>query len=133
MTSAWRWSNPTATHHTDQFFAPRGRTEGAWDPLSLVEGTVRPHSQERARMNHLLQSDHAFTQETVALVLLKSGQSRSSFHFEMTSASLSFSQNFMVHRLSCCRMGRKAFPLPWRGPAACPELGLKRGARRSLS
>lgn len=23
--------------------------------------------------------------------------------------------------------------LPWRGPAACPELGLKRGARRSLS
>lgn len=39
--------------HTGHFFAPLGQTEGAWDPLSLVEGMVHPHSQERARKNHL--------------------------------------------------------------------------------
>lgn len=50
------------THHTGQFFAPQGQREGAWDPLSLVEGMVHPHSQERAHMNHLLQSNHPFTE-----------------------------------------------------------------------
>lgn len=39
--------------HTGQFFAPLGQKEGAWDPLSLLEGMVHPHSQERAHMNHL--------------------------------------------------------------------------------
>lgn len=53
---------PKETHQTNQFFAPRGQTEGAWAPLSLVEGMVHPHSQERDHMNHLLQPDRAFTE-----------------------------------------------------------------------
>lgn len=43
----------TRTHHTGQFFARLGQREGAWGPLSLWEGRVHPHSQEKARMNHL--------------------------------------------------------------------------------
>lgn len=42
------------THHTGQFFGPRGQREGAWVPLSLPEETGLLHSLERAHRNHLL-------------------------------------------------------------------------------
>lgn len=75
--------------------------EGAWDPLSLVEGMVHPHSQERDRMNHLLQSDQAFIQVRVVLTLVKPGQTRSSFRpFNVTTHTSTITFSFRKNKTS---------------------------------
>lgn len=52
---------------------------------------MHPHSQERDHMNRLYQSDQAFTQVEVT-VLLRSGQTRSSSH--LNTANLN---NVLLH------------------------------------